>query len=75
MATVIPVPGELAETARALLALADHPHQVRTVSNGTQFEVPDELADRYNGLAGGDTEPKTISRKRRVRAPRMTEEE
>lgn len=48
MAIVVPAPGELAVTARALLDLADDPRDVRTVGNGLEFEVPDELADRYH---------------------------
>jgi hypothetical protein len=45
---VIPSEGELASTAALLLSLADHVHDVRTASNGTQFEVPDYLAERYH---------------------------
>lgn len=48
MAIVVPAPGELAVTARALLDLADDPRDVRTIGNGLEFEVPDELADRYH---------------------------
>lgn len=47
MAIVIPPEGRLSETARALLELADNVRDVRTVSNGTQFEVPDDVADLY----------------------------
>lgn len=49
MAIVVPAPGELTAVAQRLLALADHPRDVRTTGNGLQFEVPDELADRYHG--------------------------
>lgn len=48
MAIVVPAPGQLKGTARALLDLADSPRDVRTTGNGLEFEVPDELADRYH---------------------------
>lgn len=51
MAVVVPAPGELTAVAQRLLALADHPRDVRTTGNGLEFEVPDELADRYHGVA------------------------
>lgn len=47
MAVVVPPEGQLSETARILLSFADNVSDVRTVSNGTQFEVPDELAELY----------------------------
>lgn len=50
MAIVVPAPGQHKATARALLALADDPRDVRTTGNGLEFEVPDELADRYHGV-------------------------
>ena len=76
MAIVVPAKGALADTARALLALAHSPRDVRTVGNGTEFEVPDELADRYHGVVS-PTPAKTPDAaparpvKRRGRAPRV----
>lgn len=76
MAIVVPAEGQLAETARALLALADDVRDVRTVGNGLEFEVPDELADRYHSADTGrvTTEPDSAAAKpvkRRGRAPRV----
>ncbi|MEU7074730.1 hypothetical protein AB0B30_32515 [Streptomyces narbonensis] len=45
---VVPAPGEVRETAQALLALADSPTDVRTDGNGTEFLVPPYLADKFN---------------------------
>lgn len=45
---VVPAAGDVKETARALLALAGSPADVRTDGNGSEFLVPPELADRYN---------------------------
>lgn len=77
MAIVVPAPGTLKDTARLLLSLADHVHDVRTVSNGTQFEVPDELADRYHQALSGAVPdgPSKPAPKRRGRTPRVTSEE
>ncbi|MER5705996.1 hypothetical protein [Streptomyces sp. NPDC002122] len=47
-AVVVPAPGEVRETAQALLALADSPAHVRTDGNGTEFLVPPYLADKFN---------------------------
>lgn len=47
VSTVVPAPGEAPATARALLALADHPHDVRTVNGGAAFEVPTAVAEAY----------------------------
>lgn len=78
MAIVVPARGTLGETARALLALADSPRDVRTTGNGTEFEVPDELADRYHGVAfdarDESNQPDAAPArpvKRRGRAPRV----
>jgi hypothetical protein len=46
--TVIPGPGGVKETARALLSLARDPHDVRTSAGGTEFRIPPYLADLYN---------------------------
>ena len=46
--TVVPKPGDVKETDRALLALADSPAHVRTDSSGSEFRIPPYLADRYN---------------------------
>ena len=78
MAIVVPAPGKLGETARALLDLADHPRDVRTIGNGTEFEVPDELADRYHSrntakVITDETPDEAPARpvRRRGRAPRV----
>jgi hypothetical protein len=68
VAIVVPPDGELAATARRLLELADDVRDVRTVSNGTQFDVPDELAELY---MIGQHKP----RARRKRGPATKEEE
>lgn len=49
--TVVPAPGDVAEVARALLALARSPHDVRTTAGGTEFRVPVYLADLYTAPA------------------------
>jgi hypothetical protein len=46
--TVLPGPGEVAEVARALLALASSPAHVRTDGNGSEFRIPPYLADLYS---------------------------
>lgn len=75
MAIVVPAPGRLKETAQALLALAgDAPEIVLTISNGTQFEVPDILADLFHEQQSADREAPKIP-KRRGRTPRVTEGE
>lgn len=82
MAVVVPAPGALADTARALLALADNPRDVRTVGNGLEFEVPDELADRYHSVTQDSSSNPSVTTetpdaaparpvKRRGRAPRV----
>jgi hypothetical protein len=48
---VIPAKGEAAATARALLALASHPSQVRSQRGGAEFLVPDALAALYGAPA------------------------
>lgn len=72
-ATVEPGEGGLSDLARTLLALADHPRDVRTAGNGTTFEVPVELADRYLELLHGT--PEKPEPKRRGRPPRMNTED
>ena len=78
MAIVVPARGEASATARALLKLADDPRDVRTTGNGLEFEVPDELADRYHGITfdarDKDNQPDEAPArpvKRRGRAPRV----
>jgi hypothetical protein len=47
-AVIIPVTrAEVAAVARALLDLADTPADVRTQRGGTEFLVPEALADKY----------------------------
>jgi hypothetical protein len=45
--TIVPAPGDVKEVARALLALADSPADVRTQGTGNEFRVPPYLAERY----------------------------
>lgn len=45
--TVVPAPDRIQETARALLALARSPQDVRTDGNGSEFRIPPYLADLY----------------------------
>lgn len=45
---VLPASGAVKETARALLALARSPRDVRTDGNGSEFRVPPYLADLFN---------------------------
>jgi hypothetical protein len=61
--TVIPAPSDVADTARALLALADSPHDVRTAAGGTEFRVPPYLADRYTT----PDEPAAAPKRRRAK--------
>lgn len=57
--TIVPAPGEVAETARTLLALATDPRQIRTVNGGAEFSVSPALADTYTAPA-----PKRRARKK-----------
>lgn len=70
MAVVIPPEGKLSETARRLLELADSVHDVRTIGNGTMFEVPDEVAEKLYGKQAQTPAPAAPVR-RRGRAPRV----
>lgn len=45
--SVVPAREAVKETARALLALACSPHDVRTAGTGSEFRVPPYLADLY----------------------------
>lgn len=45
---VVPAREAVKETARALLALAHSPHDVRTTGTGNEFRIPPYLADLYN---------------------------
>lgn len=49
--TVVPGAGELKETARVLLLIADDPALVRTSGNGTEFLVPVWVADAFTAPA------------------------
>ncbi len=52
MPTIVPKPGEAADTARRLLELAgDQPQRVRTVTTGPSiaFDVDDDLAKKLGG--------------------------
>lgn len=73
MAIVVPPPGKLAETARRLLDLADHVHDVRTIGNGMMFEVPDDVADKLYDKSAPTPAPSAPVR-RRGRAPRVNKE-
>jgi len=46
--TVIPAPGEVADTARALLDVATDPAHVRTVKGGQEFLVAPYVAEALN---------------------------
>lgn len=70
---VIPAPDELSLTAKFLLSLAENVHDVRTIGNGTQFEVPDYLAERYHARLTPST-PAPPPR-RRGRPPKNKPEE
>lgn len=72
MAIVVPAPGTLKETAQLLLSLARDVRDVRTVGNGTQFDVPDYLADAYGRTL--DAPAPASTGKRRGRTPRATKE-
>jgi hypothetical protein len=65
---IVPQPGELKETAKLLLSLADASTDVMTDSNGTEFRVPSDLADRYARVAYAPAP------KRRGRPPKNKEE-
>lgn len=60
--TVVPAPGEVKSTARALLALARHPGDVRTSSGGAEFLVPPYLADLYNAPPAPPPVVKTVEK-------------
>lgn len=65
--TVIPPEGETAATARALLALARSPQDVRTSNAGNEFLVPSYLADAYTRPAPAEkisTPPRRRSTKK-----------
>lgn len=62
---VISGAGELKETAKVLLLIANDPALVRTDGNGTEFLVPQWVADAFTAPA----EPK------KQRAPRRKTEE
>jgi hypothetical protein len=48
MAVIYPKHNKEAETARTLLALADNPMDVKTITDsGLAFVVPEELYERY----------------------------
>lgn len=63
---VIPGTGELKETAKVLLLIANNPALVRTDGNGTEFLVPEWVAEAFTAPA----EPA----KKRVTRHRKTEE-
>ncbi|MFJ9029812.1 hypothetical protein ACIRQP_15015 [Streptomyces sp. NPDC102274] len=62
---VVPPPGEIKETAKLLLELADDPQDVLTVAGGAEFVVPAALADAYHDKvsAAGKRRTSTPSRK------------
>lgn len=67
MALIIPLPGDLKNTAKLLLLLAgDVPEIVRTTQAGNAFDVPDELADAYHAAVTGP-ESGSSSRRRAAR--------
>lgn len=60
---IVPEKGATATVARALLALARTPADVRTDSNGTEFRVPQYLADLYNAPAVEAPKPRRRTKK------------
>ncbi|MFE4535689.1 hypothetical protein ACFRKB_11475 [Streptomyces scopuliridis] len=60
---VVPPPGEIKDTARLLLELADDPQDVRTVAGGGEFVVPAELADAYHRKVSAPKGRATTSKK------------
>lgn len=65
---VLPAKGDLKATAQLLLSLADDPRDVQTDGNGTEFRVPQELAERYAAVAYEPPKP------RRGRPPKQKKE-
>ena len=55
---IVPGEGQLKETARLLLEIADEVHQVRTINAGNAFEVPDYVAEIYHERLTGQSKPK-----------------
>lgn len=55
--TVYPEEGNFPTIAKALLDVADHPNQVRTVSHPQAgFEVPEEVFDRFDAAQKSSTQ-------------------
>lgn len=71
---IIPEPGNIVNIAKALLSVADHPHQVRYVSSPQAgFEVPLELFNRFDA---GEPMPMPVDAevpKKRGRPKKTTE--
>lgn len=65
---IVPPPGQLKETAKLLLSLADNHTDVMTDGNGTEFRVPAYLAEKYTQTAYAPAP------KRRGRPPKNKEE-
>lgn len=59
---VIPGAGELKETAKVLLLIAGDPALVRTDGNGTEFLVPEWVADAFTAPA--EPAKKRVTRKK-----------
>lgn len=56
--TIYPEEGNFPAIAKALLAVAEHPNQVRSVSHPRAgFEVPEDLYDRFEGNDSPDETP------------------
>lgn len=82
--TIYPEEGNFASIAKALLAVADHPDQVRSVSHPKAgLEVPEDVFDRFEAAQGSGEPivtapasrqelPQTL--KRRSGRPRKTPE-
>lgn len=62
---IVPGEGQLKETARLLLEIADEPHEVRTVNAGNAFEVPDHVAEAYHERLAAPPKSKTRGRSAR----------
>lgn len=56
--SVVPARDEVQATARALLALARSPQDVRTGGNGSEFLIPPYLADLYTAPPQPEPKPR-----------------
>jgi hypothetical protein len=69
---IIPDRAMVSHTAKALLAVAKDPRDVRTEGTGNEFFVAPYVATAFNGQDAYEEKPKP---KRRARAPKKKEGE